>query len=178
MGINLIPPQLKKERTSDTILNQIIFGFVILVILDLIFSAGLYAYDFFLMSAIQKQDGLIADQSRKAKGLKDIEAQVNQINHKVASAEDIVKKRPQWSQILSMISQATPKEVQIKTMEVSAISKVISVSGVALSREKIALFKEKLEREGFSNVIFASSTFNESLNNYSYSLTFELGDAK
>jgi len=178
MGINLIPPQLKRERSVNYILDQTIFGLAVVFILTLIFSAGLYAYDYYLIAAIEKEDTLISDQQKKAKDLKEVEKKVAEINKKVLNARDLVDKRNNWSKTFTLISQATPKEVQIKSMDVSALTGAISLSGAAISREKIALFKEKLEREGFNNVVFVSSAFNETFKNYSYSLTFELGAEK
>lgn len=178
MTINLIPPKLKTEKEIGYIFSQAIFGLTVIVIMLVIMSVALFLYSASLKSDIKKNDARMAQQEQNLKDYKDLESSIRAANNKLLKIETILPEKILWSEVLTRISSFTPKQVQIKTMELSKESNSATVSGIALTRKDIALFKERLEQNGFKNVTFSSSSYNQSSDDYTFSLTLELGDTK
>ncbi len=174
MTINLIPPALKKQKELAAISNQIIFGLCVILIMLGIMSGAIFVYNSTLTKDISKTDQDILEQSKRLKSFKDLEALIKTANQKLDKIDDISKGRMIWSKIIVEISNFTPKGVQIKTMDLNQDTNNGVLSGVATTRKDIALFKEKLEKGGFKNVTFTSSSYNQNTNDYTFSLSVGL----
>jgi Tfp pilus assembly protein PilN len=174
MSINLIPPRLKKQKGIDYISNQIIFGLIVILFMLGILSLALFTYDSSIKADISKSESRLAEQDKRLKEFKDTENLIKTANQKLAKIDELLKEKTIWSEAIAKISKVTPKSVEIKTMDLNHDSSKVNISGIATTRKDIALFKEGLEKSSFKNVTFTSSSYNQSTNDYTFSLTLEL----
>lgn len=178
MTINLIPPKLKFQKELKNILSQSIFGFLVVFLMLAIMAGALYAYNSSLQGDLKKNATMLEEQSKRLKGFQEIDNSVRVANNKLSSIDTVLKNRASWSDIVTNISSFTPKSVQIKTMDLNSDLGTVVIQGVALTRKDIALFKEKLEKSNFQNVTFTSSSYSQSTDDYTFSLTLGLGGKK
>lgn len=178
MTINLIPPKLKRQKELNTISSQIIFGLFVVLIMLGIMSGAVFIYNSSLIKDIKRTDNNLTEQNKRLKNLKDIEALIKTANLKLDRIDEGSKSRITWSKIIVEISNFTPKGVQIKTMDLNQETNNAALSGIAITRKDIALFKEKLEKGGFKNVTFTSSSYSQSTNDYTFSLSLSLEGKK
>jgi len=178
MAINLIPPKLKQQRALSLVSNQVIFGFSVILIMLGIMSGAIFTYNSSLAKDIRKTDASLTEQNKRLKSFKDTESLIKTANQKLDLINETSGERTLWSNIIVEISNFTPKEVQIKAMDLNQDTITAAVAGVATTRKDIAIFKEKLEKGGFKNVTFTSSTYNQSTNDYTFSLSLGLEGKK
>lgn len=177
MTVNLIPPQLKKEKETRKT-SGVVFAFlnIILVVL-LIVTATCIAANFYYKKDIAKIRTQIDEQKVVLSKFSDLKAEVATVNSKLDIISSIDSSRVLWSNIISEIGRCTPTEVQIKTLTSS--DQKITLSGFAATRRDIAKFKEKLESsKNFKNVIFTSSSLNQETGDYGFDLNAELEEIK
>ncbi len=179
MAINLIPPQLKKEKVYRRTIN-IFFSFLAIVfIVFLILTATLKASDYYYEGDLARTKTQLEDQNQTLKKYSEIKNEVNLINKKLDEINSIEANRILWSNIVSEMARSTPVQVQLKTVTASADNKKINILGVAATRRDIAKFKEKLEdSKNFQNVVFTTSTLNEQNNNFNFNMNCELEESK
>jgi Tfp pilus assembly protein PilN len=175
MAINLIPPKLKKQKELHYISSQIIFGLFVILVMIGIMAGALFVYDSFLTKDIARNNDNLADQTKRLKSFQDTKISIEDANTKLANVDSVLTDRITWSEIITKIASYTPKNVQIKTMELKKTANGGTISGLAVTRKDIALFKEKLETNGFNNVTFTSSSYNSSTDDYTFSLSLEIG---
>jgi Tfp pilus assembly protein PilN len=175
MSINLLPPQIKKEKeTSRKFITVFGYSFFLLILLSAT-GGGIYLYN-------QKLDKKATDLNKKYdqfaaedKQYDQTANEINIINQKLVKIDGVNKNRIVWSLILTNLARSTPSGVQIKTLDLSKDAKNASITGEAASRMEIARFKEKLENNDyFKNVVFSSSTVNERESNFTFNMTAEL----
>ncbi|MCX6813640.1 MAG: PilN domain-containing protein [Candidatus Azambacteria bacterium] len=175
MTINLIPPELKKEKSSRKIGHfASSISITIIIVLAIIF-ATMYGQNYFLAQNIKKIDQKIADQDITLKKYADLEQKINESNQKLEQLKKINNDKIAWSVIIKDLSGRTPSKVSIKTVTAGSDNYKISLTGSAETRRDIAKFKEKMEESKyFKNVTFSSSSLNEESNDYSFSISTEL----
>lgn len=178
MAINLIPPPLKHQKEINYIFNQIVFGLFILLFMLGIMVLALFIYDSSIKEDIIKSQNRLSDQEKNLKDYKSTESSLKSINQKLLNIDGVLKEKVIWSEILARISGVTPKTVQVKTMDLYSDSSKTTISGVAVTRKDIAIFKEELEKNSFNNVVFTSSSYNQNTDDYTFSLSFELEGKK
>lgn len=175
MSINLLPPQLKKEKKLKLIFNQTFFSIFSILIMYLVAIAAFYTYDSYLKSRQKAIESKNSALNQELPSLHDTENVIKDINSRLSKIDDIFSQNDKTSELLSSIGQNTPANVQIKSLSINKSAKTVSLSGTAESRKDIALMKEKLETTSyFQNVIFSTSSYNQSTNDYTFSLSFEL----
>lgn len=174
MTINLIPPKLKLHKELNTILGQVVFGLAVILIMLAIMSGALFIYNSSLQSDVKKTTERLAVQDKRLKDYSATEKLITNANKKLDKIDEVLSEKSAWSEQLTKISSYTPKNIQIKTMDLNIETNKNTISGIAVTRREIALFKERLEENGFKNVIFSSSTYNQGTDDYTFSLTFEL----
>lgn len=178
MTINLIPPKLKKEKQYRKIIG-IGFSFAMVVFLFLFITTGtLMAANYYYQSDLSKLKKQVDDQSQTIKKYTNLEKEVTSTNKKLEIINQIDSGRIIWSNIISEMAASTPTAVQIKQFSSGAEGR-ITIIGVAETRRDIAKFKDKLESsKNFQNVVFDSSSLDQSLNNFSFNITCELEEIK
>lgn len=175
MTINLLPPQIKKEKQIAKALAQ--FSLVLAAILLLVSMTGaaFYAYNGYLDQFLRRTKDRIEEENTKIKTLKNVEESVKTINGKLSLLEAKENERLYFSSVLDRVSANTPKAIEIKSLNIIKESLGATITGSAISRTDIALMKEKMEASGyFKNVTFTSSTYTDATSSYSFSLTFEI----
>lgn len=174
MAINLVPPKIKNQKKLEIIFNQIYFGLFIMLIMVALLGFALYTYDTYLVSDLKHSEDNISNIDAKIKSLKDTENLIKDVNSRLGKVNSAKEARTIWSNILTSISNSTPKNVQVRNLSLNDVSSSVNLQGTAETRTDIALYKEKLESVDFKNVTFSTSTYNELQNNYNFSLSFEL----
>lgn len=175
MSINLLPPQVKREKKLRSAFKEVYFGLAAIFILLVVLVAAFYAYDLIVRQESRSFENKVSDLNSKMPQYKETESKITEINAKLSKIDTIAAERILWSDILDKISGATPKNTQIKSLSLNGDNKTIQLTGTALSRKEVALMKEKLESmEDFKNVTFSSSSYNPATNDYGFSLLFEL----
>jgi len=175
MSINLLPPQIKREKRLRSTFKEAYFGFIAMFVLLVVLVLAFYAYDLIIVNQSRSFENSIADLNSSMPQYKETENRIIEINAKLSRIDAIAADRILWSAVLDEISRATPKNVQIKSLALNGDNKTVQLTGTALSRTEIALMKEKLESmEDFQNVTFSSSSYNSTTNDYGFSLSFEL----
>lgn len=177
MTINLIPPNLKKDKEFRKT-SGIIFLFLNIIFLVLLIVTGtcisanyLYKKD---LSNIRNE---ISEQKMVLAKYSDLKKEVATINTTLDIINNIDATRILWSNVIAELGRCTPTEVQIKSF--TSKDNKITLTGVAATRRDIAKFKEKLESsKNFQNVVFTSSSLNESTNDYGFDLNCELEEIK
>lgn len=178
MTVNLIPPKLKAQKELTNILSQIIFGLAIVLLMLTIMAGALYVYSSSIQNDLRGNKETLEEQSKRLKGFLDIENLVKKSNKKLSAIDNVLTTRAAWSDVIVNISGFTPPNVQIKSMDLNSTSHTVTIQGVATTRKDIALFKEKLETSNFKNVTFASSSYNQNTDDYTFSLSLALEDKK
>lgn len=174
MTINLIPQRLKLQKEVKNTLNQAIFGLCVILLMLGIMTLALYLYNSSVQNDLKITGDKISDQGKSLKEYQDIESSVKNANKKLTAIDSILAGKSLWGITITNISNFTPKSVQIKTMDLNRDTNNVTIQGVATTRTDIALFKEKLEKSEFQNVTFATSSYNQSTNDYTFSLSFGL----
>lgn len=177
MTINLIPPNLKKEKDFRRT-TGIFFSFlnIILVVLFIVTATCVTANYYYKkdLDSVEKQ---IDEQKIVLGKFASLKSEVSTVNSKLDIINNIDSTRILWSNIIAEIGRCTPTEVQIKTLTSS--DKKITLSGNAATRRDIAKFKEKLESsKNFKNVIFTSSSLIQESDDYGFDLNAELEEIK
>lgn len=175
MTINLIPPQLKKEKQTRKISGLILTILSMITVVLLIVCAFLFISNYWYGKDIKDIESKTEEQNDRIKKYADIEQKVTKANSKIEQLKKITQDKISWSLILQNLSSCTPTEVQIKTANASGIDYKIVLTGNAATRRDIARFKEKLEESiYFKNVVFSTSSLDTESNTYNFSLSAEL----
>lgn len=175
MSINLLPPQFKNEKRYRSVFREAIFGLSAILFLVVFFSVAFFAYYTYLKSDLKRTEKEIESVNRELAEYKEVEQKIVEINSRLSKINDANQDRVLWSQILELIGQSTPKNVKIKTLALNQSGSTYSLTGTATERREIALMKEKLEgANDFKNVTFSSSSYNQSSNDYGFTLNFDL----
>lgn len=175
MTINLIPPQIKKGRQISQMLGQLFFGFVAILILVTITSGAFLLYNSYLIVFLKHSENLVHEETNRLKTFRNVELDTKAINAKLGQIEAKNDEKVYWSTIFDLVSGATPKNVQIKSLNLNNSTMTALLTGNANTRTDIALMKEKLESiSTFKNVTFTTSSYNLLTDDYSFSLNFEI----
>lgn len=173
--INLIPPQLKREKKVRTIFQHILMMLFGLAIMLGIFNAALFAYNSYLLTtqhSLQKKIDESNDDLKKYKGL---EAEVKSVNSKLSLIDTALGLRTDVNELFFLITKATPSTIQFKSYAFNQDKKTISLSGTADNRTDIANFKEEIEKNPvFKTVTFSTSSYNTANSKYNFTLTIEM----
>lgn len=179
MAINLLPPKFKKEkelaRTTKTI-SAFLFAILLIV---LILTGGILAALVSTKSDLNKTVEKIADLNTTLAKYKEIDDNIQNVNSKINKINGSNSKKIIWSNLITELAKCTPEKVEIKTLTLNQTNNKIDMTGYAETRSDIAKFKEKMSSSKyFKNVTFTTSTRDETKQNYSFSLSSELGDIK
>jgi Tfp pilus assembly protein PilN len=175
MALNLIPPKIKEMRKTKEALRQVLIGLWAMLLIVIIFSIALKIYASSLDSDQKSWEERIEQQKSKDKTLIETENKIQKINSKLSKIDSILANRINWSEVLESIGSATPKAVQVTSLNLDKNNSQISIQGVALTRKDIALMKQKLEENGrFKNVVFSTSSYNQQTNDYNFNLNLSL----
>jgi len=177
MTINLIPPKLKKEKEFRKTSGIFIMFLNIIMVVLLIVTGTCLTANYFYTKDLNNIKSQIAEQQLVLSKYADLKKEVANVNAKLDKINNIDTTRILWSNIVAELGRCTPTEVQIKTF--SSKDNKISLTGSAATRRDIAKFKEKLEAsKNFKNIVFTSSSLNETTNDYGFDLNCELEEIK
>ena len=179
MAINLIPPQLKKEKRLGKNLNLVFIGLSVVFLMLIITTGTIYSADFLVKKDLKDIENKVNEQIFTLSKYKDIEENVEIVNSKLEKIDSKYNDRILWSNILTELTNTTPENLQIKTLSVSSDNGNIALTGYAETRRDIAKLKEKMESSKyFKNVTFTTSVHKSDTNNFSYNLSSELEEIK
>lgn len=177
MTINLIPPELKREKDFRKTAGIFYLFINIILVVLIIVTATCVTANYYYKKDLSEIKNQINEQKVTLSKFSDLKSEVSTVNLKLDIINNIDSTRIIWSNIIAELGRCTPIEVQIKTLT-SKDSK-ISITGNAATRRDIAKFKEKLESsKNFKNVIFTSSSLNQESNDYGFDLNCELEEIK
>ena len=177
MTINLIPPKLKKEKEFRKTSGIFVVFLNIILIVLLIVTGTCFAANYYYKKDLNNIKDQINEQQLVLAKYKDLKVEVATVNSKLDIINNIDTTRVLWSNIVAELGRCTPTEVQINTF--TSKDNKITLTGSAATRRDIAKFKEKLESsKNFQNVVFTSSSLNETTNDYGFDLSCELEEIK
>lgn len=147
--INLVPPEIKKRYATQLRAQKLVvlYGMVIGALLLIVVSLYIYSLS---------QQSTISSTQTDIDNLKSSQKRSSAIASKAAFIDDRLKQAPtdaesqQWSQLINLIAQSTPVNIQLTDLKINITSDkgtVISLTGQATSRSDILLMKEKLASE-------------------------------
>lgn len=179
MTINLLPPNLKKEKEYIKIFHALVVFFVSIFLILVLATASIFLADLEISSQSNKNNDELSNQEATLKKLEPVKSKVDIINSKLDKISQIDSTRAFWSNIIKDLANDTPQKVQIKTLSLDKTTNKIDFSGLALTRRDIAAFKEKLEASKyFMNVTFYTSSLDTQTENYSFNMSCELESIK
>lgn len=179
MTINLIPPQLKKEKQIKRVANLCLFALEMILVVLIFVSIAIFLANYFCKKDISSVRARILDQEITIAKYKDLEDKTSETNQKLDKIDKAMKEKTIWSNIITDLANDTPQRLQIKTLSASKDTNKITLTGIAETRREIASFKEKLEKSNyFKNVTFYSSVYNNEGSNFSFNLSCELENYK
>lgn len=177
--INLIPPQLKKEKAIQKKIGYLSIGLISLLSLIAAATLLMYIYNQFALGTVVNLRSETEATKKGSEQYASVENKINQTNAKLKKLEGIDKKRVLWSNVLTELANTAPAQVQLKNVSFDQETGKVLLTGSAGNRMAIANFKDKLETSNyFKNVFFSSSSLNEATTDYSFSLTAELESIK
>ncbi len=177
--INLIPPKIKRERRNKAIIFEITGGIIAVLVMFIIFSIALNLYNQTLTNQLKRSNEEIHSLNKKVALYKETEDMIKNINTKLDQIKETSNSRILWSTVLNNIGSSTPKNLQIKSLNANKNANVVSITGAAIDRKTIASMKEMLEKNNqFTNVTFSTSTYNQTTNDYTFSLSLEIKQTK
>ncbi|MBA3047431.1 PilN domain-containing protein [Patescibacteria group bacterium] len=142
LKLNLIPQQLKKELKLKRIYkilkkmsSFIIIAMVIIAITLLI--AKLIMQNHF--NKIIEQGALITKSSQS------YNAEARDINFQISQISQIQNEFTEWSLLLENLAAKTPEDISLSNVKISGDPSLISIKGLAGSRDNLLLFKKSLE---------------------------------
>lgn len=157
--LNLLPPQQKKELHLG-LLNQAIISTIIAVVLMILVLALLLlvAQDFLIMNlerANQELDFLQVKE--EIKQLEGLEKEIKDLNRNLVFLDKHYKERSLFSLLLESLITDVPLGIRFNEIYINETGKV-NVSGYALAREILLVFKNNLENASYvSNFDFPLS---------------------
>lgn len=173
--INLVPPQIKKEQKMQKAAGKALYFVFTFLIILLVFTAAIFVADNFLRIETGKLDTKIEEASANETKYKSLETNITGTNKKIDSLSKTDSTKVLWSNIITELSDITPKNLQIKTLSLDADTGKISLTGVAASRTEIALLKDNMESSPkFKNVTFSSSNLEETTKDFTFNMSCEL----
>lgn len=173
--INLIPPQIKAADKNRKIFSFISSILAILIIMLVFCYGAIFALDYIAKDELGKTKETLADEQNKLKNLEDIETEVNAINSRLTKIGNYQKDRVLWSGVLADLNHSTPEQLKMDTFSASTKDKKLTITGAAETRRDIVKLQEKLGTLGYwTNLNFNSSTYSETEQMYSFSMTGDL----
>ncbi len=177
--INLVPPKEKErilmERMNKVIIIHwfLIFFFIVCLILVL-FSIRIY-----FKSQTLAQDSVIsgAKSGQEQERVGRFKKEMNIVNEKIGEQNNYLKNRIYFSSIIERIAETLPEKLKLNTLSAALDSEKkikVFVSGFALEREDLVVFKEELEKEeSISEISFPASNWVKA-SNINFSATFNI----
>lgn len=173
--INLIPPQIKAADKNRKIFSFVSSILVILVIMLIFCYGALFVLDYFSKNELGETKETLADEQNKLKSLESIETEVNAINTRLTKIGNYQKDRILWSKVLTDLNHSTPEQLKMDTFSAGTKDKKMTITGAAETRRDIVKLQEKLGTLGYwTNIKFNSSTYSETEQMYSFSMSGEL----
>jgi len=175
MTVNLIPPELKKNKRTKATLIQAYLVTISMIVILAIFSVALYVSNQFFTGDIDKTEAKIIEAEKVADKYKALETKIRQSNIKIDLLNKIDGDRILWSEVINELAVKTPPNVMIRSLTLDKDSNKINLSGIAEIRKSIAEMKEEMENSTiFQNVTFSSSSYNDQGSDFSFTLNAEL----
>lgn len=173
--LNLIPPHIKSAESNKKIFSLVFTGFFILILIAGISYGALFTINYLTKNEIAETNQRLTEENTKLKDLEQIEKDVNEINAKLQKIASLKKDRVLWSQVLTDLNHNTPEQLVVNSFAVTTKDKKVIINGSAETRRDIAKLQEKLNVSNFfTNIIFNTSSFTESEDMYTFSMSGEL----
>ena len=153
--LNIIPPQLKKEIKIKTVYAALKDFYAILFInicfLGIILLASLGVIQAHFVKTIKNSSLL-------TKSVENYEQQIKEINTKINEVEKIQAEAVNWSYLLSLLWEQTPKGIFFNKISLNKDKNSLILNGLSDTRENLLVLKSLIEDSGyFKNINFPIS---------------------
>ncbi len=139
--LNLLPEKFSQEIKLRNLFQTIFRSGIVFILVLVSVSASFFMADRILQSFFKVVDNtnfLIQTQIEEP-------VDVREVNLKLSRVEDIQEKSFPWLEVLGEVSGTLPEGVFLESLEVNKEEKVISMSGVSLTRQYLVEFRNNLE---------------------------------
>lgn len=179
MTINLLPNELKQGKVLGKRIGHFNLYLILAIFLVLLLWLMADFYNAYLIEKMTAFDSESESIQGELRRYAEVENKIKNINTKLDKIDKADQTRVLWSNVLTELAKSAPALVSISSLSLESAKNSISLNGEAETRREIAKFKEKLESSSyFENVVFSTSTQNESRNNFSFSLSAVLEKIK
>lgn len=173
--INLIPPKIKLEQKIKRIERSVFLTIFVILLMTLLVYGGLYYAQISISTQLAKTKQELSETEMKVESLKDVENQINTINAKLTKITTLKKQNISWSDVIAKLNASTPEKVKINSFQADRTAKKLTINGAAETRRDIVKFQTKLDSIGyFANLSFSTSTYNETEQYYTFTLTGDI----
>lgn len=168
LTINLISQELKNKIKLRHIYNLLkrmnyILGFIVLVS-----AIALVVLKFLIKDTF---DGIINETDLITKNSQGYNSMAKDINGKLSAVSKIQDDYVPWSRLLEIMSNISPADVSLTSININKDNKTIRLKGFAMTREGLLALKDALEADKiFKNVEFPVKNLLEK-NNINFDIT-------
>jgi len=146
INLNIISQELKKEINTKTIYlsykNLLAIIFITLVLYTSGYLICLLVLQIHFMETVK-------DTTLITRGSENYTAQVKQLNSAITSVENIQSEYINWSYLLEFLHQLSDQDINISNINVNKEKEVISLNGMAATRDSLLQLKKKLEESNY-----------------------------
>jgi Tfp pilus assembly protein PilN len=174
IGLNILPPEEKKEILSQKTLRQVLTwgsSGLIIVLAFLALLASIWLYSYIQLNSIQEIVSEL-EASPQNQNFKDIKKEIDGMNQQLQSFSKLQSQEKDYSFYLEKLTDLANPGIKLNSVSFDA-SKV-NVSGQATTRDVLLTFKSALEGSSyFQNVNTPLSNFLKQTN-IGFTFSFEL----
>lgn len=152
--INLLPKSKQSELHYEKVLHALfkvvwisVMSFAVVFLAQLAVKLYLEGQLRYLQAKTATLRGQV-DKNENAQ----IRLEINAINNRIADFKNLSDGTPKWSKVLKAFAVLPPSEVRIETFNLDFTKKMVSITGVSPTREKVI--------ETYYNILNDSKNFN------------------
>ncbi len=175
--VNFIPDEIITERKQRAKLskgNRIAIG---LAIFSLLAGSGLWGYNYYNQSEIQKSEEQIAANQKKIEDLKDFGETGYQLGSRLEKSNDILENRIYFSKLFEEFTNQIPKSITVRSWQINESGSINLSASSFPNYSPIALFQKNLissETGIFKDMRLQSASLNNKEGNVSFSVRIEV----
>jgi Tfp pilus assembly protein PilN len=146
--LNLLPPEIKEERTVKSRLYGLILGYITTAVVVGLGLAGLATWGFIQQSQIGQLESDIQQLASQRHSKEELINKASFVEDRLKTATTLQEKR-KWEEVLNEIASATPTDTKLNSIHIAnaqggkAVD--LAISGASSDRRSIVLFRDKLE---------------------------------